>query len=288
MGGGSKETTTSDVPGVPVLLFSVDNLFCFGSPVGLFLNVRGQQIARDFKLPTCKRVFNIYHPYDPVAYRIEPILNPRRAHSKAAIIRTFEGKLRFQYQLRNSFRRMWQKLRQWRRNFETQVESTVRSVGLVETAALVDHDSLATTASPTEETLPSSSAIPSGRMLSTTEREDGEYGTGRRDVFGRLCQGLPIDYSLQENEIEIANEYLFALTSHVIYWGNRDASLFVAQKMILEPPVESDNEEEDEDDEQDGDEYLPSGIAFNSVSSGSISPAFSAFPSRPASHEKVE
>ena len=30
----------------------------------------------DFKLPTCPYMFNIFHPYDPVAYRLEPLFDP--------------------------------------------------------------------------------------------------------------------------------------------------------------------------------------------------------------------
>ncbi|TMW67352.1 hypothetical protein Poli38472_012468 [Pythium oligandrum] len=279
--GSSSTPRNATDHGVPELAFEVDNLFCFGSPVGLFLNVRGQTIDLDFHLPTCKRVFNIYHPYDPVAYRIEPILNPQRANSKAAIIRTFEGRLRFQYQLRNSFRRMWQKLRQWRRNFETQVESAVHSVGLVESMTW----SSSTPSSTDVHALGDAAAAAGNGNGSDEDPVEDET------VFGRLCQGLPIDYSLQENEIEITNEYLFALTSHVIYWNNRDASLFLAQKMILEPPheskevgdVESDvanhevaeQEEVDEDDDDD-------------IASGTITPAFSPFGLEDSDEKEVE
>ncbi|EGZ11758.1 hypothetical protein PHYSODRAFT_562784 [Phytophthora sojae] len=225
------------VPLVPKLAFDVEDLFCFGSPVGLFLNVRGQKLDRDFQLPRCRRLFNIYHPYDPVAYRIEPILNPARAHSKAAIIRTFEGKLRFQYQLRNSFRAMWASLRQWRRDFEHQVLAGAHSVGLVESPASMTplSDALAAVAQPYQlQRRPDEAQEEQQR-----EEREGDASTENVAVFGRLCQGLPIDYSLQENEIEIANEYLFALTAHVIYWANRDASLFVAQKLILEPATDN-------------------------------------------------
>lgn len=226
---------------VPKLAFEVEDLFCFGSPVGLFLNVRGQKLDRNFRLPTCRRLFNIYHPYDPVAYRIEPIVNPRRANSKAVIIRTFEGKLRFQYQLKNSFRVMWQTLRRWRRDFEFQVENSVRKIGLVENTAASESGS----SSSHQLTIDTSNDYTQYDMQGQLRRKspqgvkehDGE--TIDTELFGSLCQGSPIDYTLQENEIEIANEYLFALTAHVIYWSNRDASLFVAQKMILEPPMEA-------------------------------------------------
>lgn len=241
---------------VPRLEFDVENLFCFGSPVGLFLNVRGQKIDRSFSLPMCKRLFNIYHPYDPVAYRIEPIVNPVRANSKAAIIRTFEGKLRFQYQLRNSFRTMWQTLRQWRRDFEFDVAHAAHSIGLVEEHAVFQPgtrssallsplaDVLALTSEARSQSV--AAAKQRRRSRSSPRRVTGAADDETRDVdvYGRLCQGLPVDYSLQENEIEIANEYLFALTAHVIYWGNRDASLFMAQKLVVDP---ADDEELAED-----------------------------------------
>ena len=44
----------------------------------------------------------------------------------------------------------------------------------------------------------------------------------RREVesvaMGRLNRGQRFDFVLQEKPIEILNEYLFALSSHVCYW----------------------------------------------------------------------
>ncbi|XP_033106666.1 phospholipase DDHD1-like isoform X2 [Anneissia japonica] len=64
----------------PKLIFKVENLFCVGSPLSVFLGMRGIRPhgngSIDHILPhgACKRLFNIYHPSDPVAYRIEPLL----------------------------------------------------------------------------------------------------------------------------------------------------------------------------------------------------------------------
>lgn len=47
----------------PQLEFAPSNLFALGSPIGVFLSVRGvQQMGENFKLPTCPRFFNIFHP----------------------------------------------------------------------------------------------------------------------------------------------------------------------------------------------------------------------------------
>ena len=37
-------------------------------------------------------------------------------------------------------------------------------------------------------------------------------------TIGRLNRGQRFDFVLQEKPIEILNEYLFALSSHVCYW----------------------------------------------------------------------
>ncbi|ESO83548.1 hypothetical protein LOTGIDRAFT_133288 [Lottia gigantea] len=62
------------------LNFNIENLFCIGSPLAVFLALRGLRPqgtgTLEHILPTdsCKRLFNIYHPSDPVAYRLEPLV----------------------------------------------------------------------------------------------------------------------------------------------------------------------------------------------------------------------
>ncbi|XP_054617122.1 phospholipase DDHD1b [Dunckerocampus dactyliophorus] len=65
---------------VPALKFKVENFFCMGSPLAVFLALRGIRPGnngiQDHILPTtiCNRLFNIFHPTDPVAYRLEPLV----------------------------------------------------------------------------------------------------------------------------------------------------------------------------------------------------------------------
>lgn len=54
----------------PSLCFEPTAFYAMGSPIGMFLAVRGiDYLGPNFSLPTCKRFYNIFHPYDPVAYR---------------------------------------------------------------------------------------------------------------------------------------------------------------------------------------------------------------------------
>ncbi|KAK0393926.1 hypothetical protein QR680_000473 [Steinernema hermaphroditum] len=56
--------------------FKVETLFCVGSPLAVFLIMRGVE-AEDLipKGSPVGRIFNVFHPYDPVAYRIEPLFH---------------------------------------------------------------------------------------------------------------------------------------------------------------------------------------------------------------------
>ena len=47
----------------PQLDFDVANFFALGSPIPMFLTVRGiEKLDPDFKLPKCDGFFNIFHP----------------------------------------------------------------------------------------------------------------------------------------------------------------------------------------------------------------------------------
>ncbi|XP_069773102.1 phospholipase DDHD1b [Narcine bancroftii] len=65
---------------LPALKFKVENFFCMGSPLAVFLALRGLRPQnsglQDHILPKsiCGRLYNIFHPTDPVAYRLEPLI----------------------------------------------------------------------------------------------------------------------------------------------------------------------------------------------------------------------
>ena len=61
--------------------FDVENFFSIGSPVGVFKLIQktkigdGKSKTLNFERPQCKNLFNIFHVCDPVAYRIEPLVD---------------------------------------------------------------------------------------------------------------------------------------------------------------------------------------------------------------------
>ena len=95
--------------------FEVEDFYALGSPVGLFQMLKGRTIAarpstafvppetpatpledpfstnpqRDLAFnvttssPLCKQLYNLFHPSDPVAYRLEPLISPAMSSLKA-------------------------------------------------------------------------------------------------------------------------------------------------------------------------------------------------------------
>ena len=55
------------------LKFNIEHYFLLGSPLGLFISVYSEENFIQERLPTCKYFYNIYHPQDVIAYRIEPL-----------------------------------------------------------------------------------------------------------------------------------------------------------------------------------------------------------------------
>ena len=56
------------------LNFDVENFFLLGSPLSLFVSIYNRENYVRSKLPRCENFYNLYHPSDLIAYRLEPII----------------------------------------------------------------------------------------------------------------------------------------------------------------------------------------------------------------------
>ena len=201
-------------PAYPQLNFEVSNFFMLGSPVAVFLMLRNQHrpLSDTFSLPGCKRVFNIFHPYDPVSYRIEPLLDPHNAEVEPKLIAHWKGGFRVQYQTKFMLRKFLDETRRTQKNMIEAVEKGIMDIGLIDasTEGLVEEDD-------------------DDEDASSISSNDSKYQAVQ---CGNLNQGRRIDYMLQEKEIENANEYVFALSAHSSYWTQKDLSLFIARQIF--------------------------------------------------------
>lgn len=192
------------------LNFEPTCLFMLGAPMAVFLLIRNQhqRIDLDYKLPTCSRVYNVFHPYDPVAYRLEPLLDPRNSEIEPEIIPHWKGGYRMQYQTKLMWKNFVHQTHQRQQIFVDALEAGIRNI-------FDDEED--------DECTDDSSAVSSkGSEKSTKYIQCGQLNGGRR-----------IDYTLQESEVETANEYVFALGSHSAYWSTKDLAMFIGKEIFI-------------------------------------------------------
>ncbi|NWI83565.1 DDHD2 Phospholipase, partial [Dryoscopus gambensis] len=204
----------------PQLNYKPTIFFAFGSPIGMFLTVRGvKRIDPNYSLPTCKGFFNIFHPFDPVAYRIEPMivpdlefepmLLPHHKGRKRMHLELKEGLTRMSVDLKNnllgSLRVAWQSF--------TRAPVPALEAGSTEAEAEAEAGTEKQPDTKPEET---PAAVKEETPLINV---------------GRLNGGNRIDYVLQEKPIESFNEYLFALQGHLCYWESEDTVLLVLKEI---------------------------------------------------------
>ncbi|KAJ6952358.1 phospholipase SGR2-like isoform X4 [Populus alba x Populus x berolinensis] len=85
------------------LEFKVDTFYAVGSPLGVFLSLHNVRIGlgkgKEYwaeeniseEMPACRQMLNIFHPFDPVAYRIEPLVCKEFISKRPVIIPYHKG-----------------------------------------------------------------------------------------------------------------------------------------------------------------------------------------------------
>ncbi|KAG7229944.1 hypothetical protein INR49_009664 [Caranx melampygus] len=201
---------------VSVVYHSLDfepvNFFALGSPIGMFLTVRGlEKIEETYQLPTCKGFFNIYHPLDPVAYRIEPMIISD-LDLKPVLIPHHKGRKRLHLELKESLSRMGSDLKQGFISSLRSAWQTLNEFARAHTSSAQLQAQLAIVANQIEEEEKQAEEEHKIPEIPEPLREDEP-----QVKIGMLNGGNRIDYVLQEKPIESFNEYLFALQSHLCY-----------------------------------------------------------------------
>uniref|UniRef100_A0A8B9NZD0 DDHD domain containing 2 n=1 Tax=Apteryx owenii TaxID=8824 RepID=A0A8B9NZD0_APTOW len=199
----------------PQLIYKPTIFFAFGSPIGMFLTVRGvKRINPNYKLPTCKGFFNIFHPFDPVAYRIEPMIVPD-AEFEPMLLPHHKGRKRMHLELKEGLTRMSVDLKNnLLGSLRVAWQSFTRAPLPAVEAAAADTEAEGNPS----ETKPEDTPEP--------VKEEASHIN-----VGMLNGGHRIDYVLQEKPIESFNEYLFALQGHLCYWESEDTVLLVLKEI---------------------------------------------------------
>ncbi|KAF4664289.1 hypothetical protein FOL47_005220 [Perkinsus chesapeaki] len=171
-------------------------LFLLGSPLGLFLTIR-DDILPDGALPACRRVFNIFHPNDCVAYRLEPLLSPDLAQVPPLYVPHRGG-----HRLHVAVKRL-----------HSDVGSAFSNVG---------------------DTISRWFAKPTQEQLAEQERKNKiECAMADSIPNVKLNQGRRVDWVIQESVTEAASELWSAFGSHFSYWRHEDMiSSGVKRKLV--------------------------------------------------------
>ncbi|XP_014054757.2 SEC23-interacting protein isoform X1 [Salmo salar] len=211
--------------------FEPVNFFALGSPIGMFLTVRGlKKIEENYQLPTCKGFFNIYHPLDPVAYRIEPMILPD-LDLKPVLIPHHKGRKRLHLELKESLSRMGSDLKHGFISSLRSAWQTLNDFARAHTSNAQLAAELAMVANQIEEEEKHAhSDVAEHRIVESPELLREEEAQMK---IGMLNGGSRIDYVLQEKPIESFNEYLFALQSHLCYWESEDTALLLLKEIYM-------------------------------------------------------
>ncbi|XP_054153497.1 phospholipase DDHD2-like isoform X2 [Oppia nitens] len=246
----------------PQLPFRPSAFFAMGSPLPMFLTVRGvQYLAPDYRLPTCPAVYNIFHPYDPIAYRLEPMIYPSFKQIKPVLIPHHKGRKRMHLELRDSLARVGTDIKN--KIFHS-IKYTLNSIhefasrSANRPSAVVSQSSSSTTTTNTTGAGVGGSgshdygdnndgvdadsvynplvnnnttAAAAAEVLDGMPDDDDDQQHGVGLSPGALNSGRRIDYVLQESPVEAFNEYLFAMAAHACYWQSEDTALLMLREL---------------------------------------------------------
>ncbi|CAH1963675.1 unnamed protein product [Acanthoscelides obtectus] len=213
----------------PHLNFEPKMFFALGSPIGMFIIIRGlDTLGENFALPTCSHFFNIFHPYDPIAYRIESLIHSGLGKLKPVLIPHHKGRKRMHLELKETMARVGADLKQ-------KVIDSLKSTWDTFSQYTMFHK---------PEQQPSLEDEVQKVIDQQMEVKGMEEKTQEQDEVphGKLNSGRRIDYVLQEAPFEFINEYIFALTSHVCYWESEDTILMMLKEIYTMMSIQTDSQ----------------------------------------------
>jgi hypothetical protein len=210
-----------------------------GSPIGLFLVLKGDKLVIDPKkvtnkednvrIPSVKNFYNIFHPHDPVAYRIEPLIDKRYKTLKPAQISYTKGGLTGTIDnLQNLVSGIFSSTTDMSSNFVGTMS------GLVSVSSWFKKNDAQAAAG--RETGSSSSQMemkdinkPGPLASGATESAESSPNRKTSNPAEKFHPDRRIDYVIQEGIME--NAYLSALGVHMNYWPDQDCAAFILREL---------------------------------------------------------
>nr|XP_023882469.1 phospholipase SGR2 [Quercus suber]POF22783.1 phospholipase sgr2 [Quercus suber] len=203
------------------LEFKVDTFFAVGSPLGVFLALRNIRLGigkgKEYweeeniseEMPACRQMFNIFHPFDPVAYRIEPLVCKEYTNKRPVLIPYHKGG-----------RRLHIGFQEFTEDLATRSHAIMDHLHSIRVKVLT---------------------VCQSRSMDRLEEEgeDSQEKEGRSygSLMIRRLTGSEegrIDHMLQDKTFE--HPYLQALGAHTNYWRDHDTALFILKHLYRDIP----------------------------------------------------
>ncbi|XP_057994716.1 phospholipase SGR2 isoform X2 [Hevea brasiliensis] len=206
------------------LEFKVDTFFAVGSPLGVFLALRNIRIGigkgQEYwaeenineEMPACQQMFNIFHPFDPVAYRVEPLVCKEYIIKRPVSIPYHKGGKRLHI------------------GFQEFAEDLA-----ARSQAMMDHLHFLKVKVLTVCQSRSMDGLEEG-VENVQEREERTYGALMMERLTGTEEGR-IDHMLQDKTFE--HPYLQAIGSHTNYWRDYDTALFILKHLYKDMPEDA-------------------------------------------------
>ncbi|KAM7524488.1 hypothetical protein LguiA_014390 [Lonicera macranthoides] len=223
---GKNDTPKSFTPYINYtkLEFKVDTFFAVGSPLGVFLalrNVRigigkGQEYWKEEnineEMPACRQMLNIFHPFDPVAYRLEPLICKDYVNKRPVIIPYHRGG-----------KRLHIGLQEFAEDFASRSQAVIDRISNVKVRVLSVCESR------------NNDDILNEASQSAQEKEQRCYGSIMMERLTGDEEGR-IDHVLQDKTFQ--HQYISAIGAHTNYWRDYDTALFILNHLYRDTPDE--------------------------------------------------
>ena len=205
--------------------FDIYHLFTVGSPIGMFLLLSGLIIRPvssppmlKTSRPKVKALYNIFHAYDPVAHRIEPLFSPTLAtlkpfqvpYTKGGLTQTMMGVSQAGSEVIERGKRVFSGLYSSTTNMMmslTKITPNPEEIEMDNAGNGNERRKSVGSSTPADTSKPVLSSEPNKSQQAAIERLITLNPNGR------------LDYVLQETILE--NPYLSSLAVHMSYWNDQ-------------------------------------------------------------------
>ncbi|KAJ3273183.1 hypothetical protein HDV01_004698 [Terramyces sp. JEL0728] len=234
--------------------FQIDHLYTVGSPIGMFLLLGGYHLQPPIdenteitplkhSRPIVRQLYNIFHPYDPVAHRIEPLFSHRMSnlkpnpviYSKGGITQTVKG-------IEAAGSEMVEKGKSLFAGLVNSAGSVVSSLSKIAAAppTEVEMEYIEHPGSPDRrasivsvKSVKESDGKPESkqkaRVIPSSKIEPTKAQWAIMETIKPLnCHGR-LDFTLQESILE--NPYLSSLGVHMNYWSDADVNALIIRSL---------------------------------------------------------